>query len=348
LAAATRILKLKAWKELADINMQALLFAVLYILVATQSFSLEKILGGLLLLLSLAAYLCFGVLVNDYCDMPIDLKAGKRSEMHEVPKHALTVLIVALFLGGFTFVSLQAKNPVFAMVFALTYFFATFYSAYPLRFKQRGAIGIMVDMLIEKTLPLTLVLIFFSYFSFDSFLIVLYFSIMQLKLILDHQIFDYDTDLSSGVNTFVVRLGLEKSEAIVTWFLRPAFVLTFVLLCVFLVINVPYFLIASVILLVGYLALQAMVLKNLLNRVNIRTEMGLWISRIPFYDGYITGSMGFLLLFILFSAMLAYFPFVVLLPLTIISQLYVIRGHYLRIFNNFFRLFSQKIRKPTK
>ncbi len=341
---AARILKLKAWKELADINMQAIIFAVLYILVATQAFSQEKILASLLLLGSLAAYLCYGVLVNDYCDMPSDIKAGKRAEMLEVPQYVLRTLIIALFVTSFLLASIYVRDPAFFLMYGLTFFLATFYSAYPLRFKERGALGIVGDVLIEKTLPLTMVLVFFSYLSLDALLIVLFFSVMQLKLILDHQIFDYEADLASGVDTFTTKSGLERSEVALKWLIRPTFVLGFILLCISMYVYVPYSFTILLALLIGYLTLKIMARRNIIGRVTIRADIGNWITRIPFYDGYITASLGVLLLFLILSAMLMYPLFVLLLPLTIISQLYIIRGHYFRIFRSFFKLFSQKLR----
>lgn len=341
---ANSVLKLKAWKELIDVNMQVYLLIVLYILMATQSFSSEELLNVLFLMGSLGASLCYGVLVNDYCDMPTDAKVGKRVEMRQVPKSILIGLIITLLLASFLLVSIPTRNLYLLLLLGFAYFLATFYSAYPLRFKDRGALGVVVDVLIEKTLLILLIFTFFGYFFFDTILIVLLFSVMQLKVIFDHQVFDYNADLNSGVNTLAVKLGLEKSAFIVDRLLRPAFVILFIFFGVVMYFYIPYSFVVLLPVLFGYFVLRVMIPRKVIRRVNIRSDIGNWVKRIPFYDGYITASIGVLLLFFALLATIVYYPYVFLLLLALASQLYIIKGHYFRIANSLYRLILEKLR----
>lgn len=323
--------------------MQVYLLVILYVLMVTQSFSTEELLSVLFLIGSLGTSLCYGVLINDYCDMPTDAKAGKRVEMRQVPKSILKGLIIVFFLASFLLVFIPTRNLYLILLLGFAYFLATFYSAYPLRFKDRGALGVVIDVLIEKTLLILLIFAFFGYFFIDTILILLLFSLMQLKVILDHQVFDYRADLNSGVKTLAVKSGLERSVFIVDRLLRPAFAILFILFGVVMYFYIPYSFVVLLPLLLGYLVLRVMIPRKVIRRVNIRSDIGDWVKRIPFYDGYITASIGVLLLFFALSATIVYYPYVLLLLLALASQLYIIKGHYFRIANTLYRLILEKL-----
>jgi len=324
-------LRLKAWRELADTNMQVCLFSILYALMGEERLN-ESIDWGLLTLIaSLAAYLCYGVLVNDICDMEVDAAAGKKRSVREVPKMILTFLTGFLFLTGLLLAPLHAWDLLLFSVMGSALLLCTFYSAPPLRFKERGVLGVVVDMMVEKTLPVLAVFTFFRKFSLDALLGILVFSAMQLKIILDHQIFDYQADVASGVETLVVRLGPRRSQALVDGVVRPLYAVAYLLFCFALYLRVPPSLLILLPLLAGFPTLKVMLKKEVIIRVNIRGDIGGWVERIPLYDGYITASLGPLILFLAAYAALASPTYLFLLPLALASQLYIVKGHYLRL-----------------
>lgn len=326
-----RILRLKAWRELVDTNMQSYLIAILYSLIMTNSFSALEYKKVFLLTTSLASYLCFGVLVNDYYDMPIDLKVGKKTGVQDIPKILSVALILMLLIANTSLTFLANLGTSFHAILAVDLFLTISYSAYPIRFKERGLIGVLVDVMIEKTLPIILIFIAFNYYLLDSCLCLLLFTIMQLKVILDHQIFDYDNDLKMGINTFVTKVGVEKSTNFVDMILRPGYLLVFIVFCIMISLRLPDMVFFTVTIFFGYFLTVLLLRRKIITRFNVRADIGGWIERIPLYDGYITAALGIILLFLSYLAASIDRVYIIILIIAIGSQLYIIRGHYLRI-----------------
>lgn len=342
-----KLISIKAWKELLDLNMQSYLFTILFYLIITESYDGAPQVSDILVLISLLSlYLLYTFLLNDYCDMPFDIKAGKKRAIHEIPEFVTVSIIISFVLMSIlliVFLLLRGSFPgytytVFIPVYAAAYVLSTSYSAFPMRLKERGVWGIIDDVLIEKTLPVFLIFAFFNYYSLEALVVLLLFSSLQLKIILDHQCWDYDSDVKSGVRTFAVERGIEKATAILD-ITRKLFLAFFLLLIAMLGMKCAYSLIVIIPLFFGYFVIKNLVDKGKLDRGNIRGDLNIpveWVSKTPLYDGYIVTSINVIALFMAILLAVRNYHYGFLLPLVLMSQYYLIKGHYIRILKNIF------------
>ena len=340
------LISIKAWKELLDLNTQSYLFTILFYLVITESYDYASVLNILVLISLLSLYLLYTFLLNDYCDMPFDIKAGKKRAIHKIPEFVTVSIIISFVLMSIlliVFLLLRGSFPgytytFFIPVYAAAYVLSTSYSAFPMRLKERGVWGIIDDVLIEKTLPVFLIFAFFNYYSLEALIVVSCFSSLQLKIILDHQCWDYDSDVKSGVRTFAVARGIEKATAILA-ITRKLFLAFFLLLIAILGMKCAYSLIVIIPLFFGYFIIKNLVDKGKLDRGNIRGDLNIpveWVSKTPLYDGYIVTSINVIALFMAILLAVRNYHYSFLLPLVLMSQYYLIKGHYIRILKNIF------------
>jgi len=284
----------------------------------------------LILALALALYICYTFIVNDFFDMPVDKKAGKWRAVHELPTSFVIGLMVTQVAAGFSAL-LFLRNVALFSVFTVAWFMSTFYSAPPIRFKEKGILGALADMIVEKTLPIFVIFVFFNCFSYDALVFIALFSVIQLKLIIDHQIFDYDSDVASGARTLVVKIGREKADRILNLFIRPVFVVMFIILALVILVRIPFSLLVLAPIFLCYFIIRALTSKKVIRRVNIRSDSGWQVERIPLYDGYLSASISVILLFLAFLIVLNYPPYLFLFVMAVASQIYVIKGHYVRL-----------------
>ncbi len=158
-------------------------------------------------------------IINDYFDLEVDMKAGKKNTFEELDKKAtyslLTVAIGSLLLFG-AYSSTQFPNGLLffiVLILSLTLNFS--YSIPPVRLKNRGILGIIAVPIMEVIFPVLLLLLAFDYlYRVDSLIILVYSILLGLHFIIQHQIEDYDADYKSSIKTYVVEAGLEKSKRI--------------------------------------------------------------------------------------------------------------------------------------
>lgn len=334
-----KILRLKAWKELVDTNMHVYLLMILYVVMVSQLFSYAMIQEILVLVGILSSGICFAFLWNDYCDMPMDIEAGKKRVVHEMPKKVVLGLLVFLVSAGFLLIAIFVRNTAFVLIYLLAWAVGLSYASPLVRSKEKGWLGAFIDALGEKGFPVLLIFAYFDRFSLDTVLCVSFFTMFQLKVILDHQVFDYEADVTSGTETLVASIGVEKAEAILR-FLRPVFALAYVSFVVGIYVLMPSSLIIVLLILVGYPLLKILVSKGIVTRLTVRPDIGGWVKRIPLYDGYITASLGVLLLLLALQATLTYTPYAFLLVLALASQFYILKGHFLRVAGGILRLIT--------
>lgn len=335
-----QILEIKAWREFVDLNMQSYLFTILFCLAIMGCASpVEDV---LILIVLLSLYLFWGVLFNDYCDMPFDIRAGKKRAIHEIPKSVTLGILATFILVSFVLIVLlllkDSEYAVFIPVYAAAWLLSICYSAFPMRLKERGVWGIIDDVLIEKTLPVFLIFSFFNCYSLETVIIVLFFSFLQLKIILDHQCWDYDSDVKSGIKTFAVKMGIEKVTPILN-ITRKLFLAFFLLSIAIVIIRCAYSLIVIIPLFFGYFIMQRLVSQEKLERKNIRGDLNIpkeWIAKAPLYDGYIVTAINIIALFMAILIAIRNYHYGFLLPLVLLSQYYLINGHYIRILKGIF------------
>jgi len=194
--------------------------------------------------LYVSLFLAFSYVINDYTDMEIDKKAGKKKVMHKLPKPVIIITMIVLFFAGVLPMLVIVAEKVSYLVYTLFLYIAgSAYSVpYLLRFKERGFIGLLECSIAQRCMPLIpIVFLFPTNWLFIGVFVILSF-INGIRYILIHQAVDYENDIKTGVKTFVSE-GHKKYKAyIITAFLIEC--LLFIGIFVWLSINRIYVLCA--------------------------------------------------------------------------------------------------------
>jgi len=256
------LLRYRAWKVWTSDDMHISLLALFYILLITGS---PELLSSLILISSLGFYFMYGFLINDFFDMPYDIAAGKKRPVHELPKIAFIGLILSVVFISVLHL-LYLKESLYIATYIVSYILATLYSAPPVRFKNRKITGVVVDALIEKTLPVLVVFAFFYHFKLDTLLFLMMAFAIQTYEIIRAQVKDYDADLRTEVHTFVVDVGLDRALRAFRNFICPITGLIMLALCVFICIKVPDIVLPTAVLFVISAVSSYLMIKGVVGR----------------------------------------------------------------------------------
>jgi 4-hydroxybenzoate polyprenyltransferase len=152
----------------------------------------------------------YGYVINSYADREDDLKAGKHREITYVPNGHLFLIIGFLAVGSLgipLFFNTKIK-----ILGVITFLLATFYSLKPIRFKERGLLGILVPALTQRSL----LFLFFALLVSSSTLIDLYLfiwlALIGIIIIMAHQLMDFDNDKKTGTHTWAIAVGIKRAK----------------------------------------------------------------------------------------------------------------------------------------
>ncbi len=217
-------------------DMHICILAVSYILLVN---SIRDYITSVIVLFSIALYIVYGFVVNDYFDRPYDIMANKIREIYSLSERSHFFIIIVITAIAFTFVYLL-NNIKFAVMYLISYILAFFYSAPLLRFKEKGFIGVFVNCLIEKTLPIAAIFAYYNIFDTNFTLFVLSSFWIHFADILTHQIKDYEADIKTNVRTFVVNIGIEKALSLYRKIVCPVTLILVSTLIFAIIIHIPY------------------------------------------------------------------------------------------------------------
>ena len=150
----------------------------------------------------------YGFGINDYADLEIDRIHGKRNIFFYLSGYKKNIVLIMLSLfvlvSGLYFI----RKPYFIVLWIIQLFIATFYSLPPIRFKERGTIGLIIPFFAQLVLP---TLICFSIFGEVFSLVCLYFLIYSIfkggAYDIGHQFHDHILDSKTNTTTFAVKHG---------------------------------------------------------------------------------------------------------------------------------------------
>jgi hypothetical protein len=222
---------LKAWRSWLESDFQFALLTIAYVVIGAGLHSDLYAFRTILLVGSIAVYLAFMILVNDYFDMPFDEIAGKKRSIFYLPKPLLQLLLLALIFGTVATLA-SISNLTYTLLYVTATILTTLYSIPKPRLKEKGAVGVVADVTFEKTLPALMVGAFYGWFNFQILLIVILGSAFHLEMILHHQLEDYENDRASGVETFVSSvIGKVTATRVLDRYVRPLATLLFLVFC---------------------------------------------------------------------------------------------------------------------
>lgn len=319
----SKLIGYRGWKVWMSSDMQISLLAIFYVLLVDNLF---RPLESLILISSLGFYVMYGFLINDFFDMPYDIAAGKKKFFHDLPKTTfIGIILSVVFISAMHL--LYLKELLYIATYVIAYILATLYSAPPIRFKNRGFSGIIVDGLIEKALPVLAVFAFFNHFGIDTLIFLATSLFVQVSEIITHQIHDYEHDLKTGINTFVVNIGIDNTSKVFTNFIRPSSIALMLLLCSLILVKIPYASIIAITVFVAFAVMFFLISKGKLNREEQVFPLSMACPHFLISNAFTP--------FLAFILSLRFPLYTILLLITVIFQYYTIK--------NFFNVIRRKV-----
>ena len=212
----------------------------------------------------------FGYLLNDYCDIESDARAGKRNLLARLPRPlSLSLILILLFIsiegwlrqyGSTAFTNQLVASILFLFQLALL----IAYSLKPLRLKERGMAGVIADALYGDVNPALLTIFTLHHLQIftregDYYRFMLLITIIALwfvkgvRNILLHQLDDRKRDRRAGTKTFVAQHSALGTLNFINKMLpvEGALMLIFVLLVSYVI--PPFFISLVIFAIVNYL-----------------------------------------------------------------------------------------------
>lgn len=155
----------------------------------------------------------FGYTLNDLADQNLDLAQGKPNCCRGITLPERILLIGGPAIAVFTITYLLRDRFMMVPLVGAWFFMAAFYSLEPLRFKERGRIGLVVSVLCQFPLPLLMLFAVFGHSNaLDVSVFVLYGAAKGAALDIGHQRHDYYRDFSTNTRTYAVRAGFQRAS----------------------------------------------------------------------------------------------------------------------------------------
>lgn len=169
--------------------------------------------------LFLSMFLALSYVFNDYTDLEIDKKAGKTKVIASVPKWLIYVSFTAMILIGDVPILLLVEKKILCLcVIVFITIFGLAYSFPGIRFKERGALGLVECSFAQRCFPLVLILFFVDLHKTDLILWGMWFALSfidGLRYILIHQYIDRENDRNTRTHTFVLDKQVNIRKTIV-------------------------------------------------------------------------------------------------------------------------------------
>ncbi len=277
------------------------------------------------LLLSIALYGAWGVLLNDYMDLDLDRAAGKRTGLDQVPVWQIKALFIILPVVGFLLIPRPLSNPLVLGLFGACYLLALFYSAPKgLRLKEKGAWGFFADVILEKPLPSLILFAYFQHIGTDAIILAAFYSSIGGFTLAIHQIWDYESDMAHGMRTFGVSIGKERLLRLYNRVFVPFFFVCEACVLALLIYNVRQtgLILAAIFTFTGvilvYLVRRGIVIRDDPNRRGISAEVWFFFT---FSEGPLPTVLG---LVVTIQAPI-FFP---VLSALLVSQFYLLLNQY--------------------
>lgn len=194
---------------------------IMFYLILKHSMYSNHVIADFILFLGYAVLSSiYGYLVNDLFDIDIDRKHGKKNVFEKLGFFKGSVVVFIILMISILFGVRFLSKDYFLILWIIWIFSSTFYSARPLRFKERGAIGLFVAFMAQYPVPLLLCFSAFEGFgSLDMWGIILFATVSGATLEIGHQRFDLERDDSTDTRTFAVRTGQKKVDRLYKSFL---------------------------------------------------------------------------------------------------------------------------------
>lgn len=180
-----------------------------YFLYICKTNEFLSLIGIIVFFLFVSAFMAISYIANDYSDLEVDKKAGKKKVIAGMKKWQIWLGFVAIFLLGTVPLVFYCQNKVFTIVLIIMiYFLGLAYSTLGIRFKEKGIWGLIECSFAQRCMPLMIIYVMIPMDNMRLLLLCGWIVISfldGLRYIIIHQIVDLENDLKSGVVTFVLQ-----------------------------------------------------------------------------------------------------------------------------------------------
>jgi 4-hydroxybenzoate polyprenyltransferase len=205
----------------------------------------------------------FAYLINNLSDYEIDLLKGKKNPIKQY-KHHFNIIILVFLAFLSILITIFSFNLLMISLGIVNLLLATLYSIKPVRLKERSLFGLIPPILGQRVIPFLMFgLVVSKDFKAITFFTI-YFLLLGLYAIIEHQLSDYQNDRNMKVTTFAVRIGSEATGQVKKY--------TIIALVIFIFLAPGFFKFETSIIIISILILYSIFkikIKNLLRpRVN--------------------------------------------------------------------------------
>ena len=207
------------WNDWAQAKVPLFVVTMLYLILKQSLFLMHSITQSIVFLIFIILVSMYGYLINDLFDIEIDRIHGKKNVFEKTGKIWGGLIVFVIFSAGIIFGSNFLIKDYFPYLLVLIYFFATFYSAPPIRFKERRIAGLFIAFLTQYPIPIMMIFSAFDSFgTIDMWGFVIFATVGGAALEIGHQRFDLERDKSTDTKTFGVRQGHRSMDRIYKMF----------------------------------------------------------------------------------------------------------------------------------
>ena len=159
--------------------------------------------------LFVSMFLAVSYVANDLSDIEVDKKAGKQKVIAELPGWMVFFsFFIMIIIGNIPIILISINKKHSIILIVVTYILGLAYSTLGLRFKEKGAVGLIECSFAQRCKPLFLVACLeevkgISNIYLTGWIVISFLD--GLRYILIHQILDMDNDIKSGVKTFITQ-----------------------------------------------------------------------------------------------------------------------------------------------
>ncbi len=168
----------------------------------------------------LVALACSGHIANDLSDREVDARVGKSRPAARMGR-AQVVLLLAGLAGAVLAIAALGFGAGTAAWAAAALVAGYGYSLPPLRFKERGGLGVLAGAIAQRTLAVGIVFQALRGWDAGAVAFALHGTFMGLRFMLLHQLSDRESDLVTGIRTVATRETRERLEGWITRVLAP-------------------------------------------------------------------------------------------------------------------------------
>jgi len=208
------------WHDWAIDKLPVLFGLSFYIILSQTTYNSNQLADFFVFLIFSISSTIFGYMINNYADLKIDLEQGKENAMADFsPAGRIVFLLIITFIVITSGLFFKDKN-YFLWLWAIQFFISAFYSLPPIRFKERGFVGLVIPFLAQLVVPTLIVFSIFGFVtSIEITIFLLYGFFKGGAYDIGHQFHDFMGDTKTSTKTFAVTRGRHIVKAIFKSFL---------------------------------------------------------------------------------------------------------------------------------